>query len=456
MTGIIPQPKEVEALAGLWRPDAEHRLILAAPVADQARLSAELCRITRLQPQQIRVEESRDSGVTVRSEKLAAPAPTGAWFENPQGYRLAVSTSGLLLQSKSSAGAFHGLQTLRQLARADAFLACEVRDWPSLNFRGAHLFTSASGVEWHQRMVRDVFARFKLNAVVVQCESARWNVAPEIAAPNSATLAGLQRLVGECRETYLEPIPLINLPGHAGWVFRNGRNLQLAEDGDALFAVCVRHPEVWPYVERVLEEARQVFRPRTFHLGMDEITLRGKFPSKSCPRCKDSDTATLLSEYLAQASGWCRRHGVTPMLWGDMFLSPDEASDAGHAPNRRESARRREAIPPEALIADWQYGVNDRYQSVDVFSAARVIGSTWHKPKNIHRFSNYLVERGARGLLQTTWCGHFPDQNVLRSEMRQFSAFVLAAEYAWSGRTEAPDDLPYKPAAEFLAAMGPG
>ena len=78
--------------------------------------------------------------------------------------------------------------------------------------------------------------------------------------------------------------------------------------------------------------------------------------------------------------------------------------------------------------------------------------ATFHIPDNIYHFSQAALSAGAEGLVQTTWMGYFPDERAMRSELRQFTAFVLAAEYAWSGRAEAPARLGYEPQEIFLKA----
>ena len=50
--------------------------------------------------------------------------------------------------------------------------------------------------------------------------------------------------------------------------------------------------------------------------------------------------------------------------------------------------------------------------------------------------------------------GYFPDERALRSALQQFSAFVLAAEYAWSGRRDPPNQLGYDPKTVFRKAYG--
>jgi hypothetical protein len=73
-------------------------------------------------------------------------------------------------------------------------------------------------------------------------------------------------------------------------------------------------------------------------------------------------------------------------------------------------------------------------------------------PENIYHFYQAALATGAEGLLQTTRMGYFPDQRAMRGDLKQFSAFVLAAEYAWSGRKDPPAQLGYDPKEVFKRA----
>jgi hexosaminidase len=108
-----------------------------------------------------------------------------------------------------------------------------------MRFRGVHWFPSASGVPMDLRLINQVFGALKFNRSVIQCEAARWDTHPEIAAPNSISKPDLRRLVEACRDCCLEPIPLLNVPSHAEWVFRNDSNLDIAEDPQTPYAYCV-------------------------------------------------------------------------------------------------------------------------------------------------------------------------------------------------------------------------
>jgi hypothetical protein len=62
---------------------------------------------------------------------------------------------------------------------------------------------------------------------------------------------------------------------------------------------------------------------------------------------------------------------------------------------------------------------------------------------------------GALGLLQTTWAGFDSNERCLDQSFNQFSAIILAAEYAWNSGKTSLDRLPYKPDEEFRRQWDP-
>lgn len=389
----------------------------------------------------------------------AGGAAKGVWSRHTEGYRLEVRPAGIRISGSSASGVFYGLQTLTQLLRREgsggSCPAITVEDWPSMAFRGAHWFPSASGVPFHRKLLTRIMAAYKMNAAVIQCEAARWDSHPEIAAPQSISKAELEGLVRVARQHFIDPIPLVNCPGHAGWAFRNQQHLDLAEDPQTPYALCPRNPAANTLLKDVLREALGVFRPRVFHLGHDEVTLRGRFPNPECRRCSTSNTTDLMTAHAAELHGWLGSKGVGMMIWGDMLLAKDEGPDSAHAPNAAEARKRRKGLSRDTLVADWHYHPRKEYPSLGLLHSAglETIACTWYEPHNISGFAREARKAGARGLLQTTWAGYFPDESVLSGpELRQFTAFILAAEYAWSGRADAPDALGYDPVRVFQQA----
>ncbi len=234
---------------------------------------------------------SKNEWTTVRLGALAQPgspsheaivsavAPDADWVHKGQGYRLTASANGIEIVAPTARGAFYGVQTLAQLLRpasskqgggasgSGRTVRCPlvtIEDWPTLKFRGAHWFPSASGVPFHKALIERVMARHKMNYAVIQCEAARWDTHPEIAAPNSISKRDLRDLVALCRRHFIEPVPLINVPGHAEWMFRNGANRDLAKDPETPYAYSINNPRSDVFIKGILGEALDVFSRRFF------------------------------------------------------------------------------------------------------------------------------------------------------------------------------------------------
>lgn len=464
---IIPRPKSAR-FGGSDLTLRSGAVVSVSTPAGEARIAAAVRSLAGELGQRWVVRRSPAPGPFTRI-RIGAPAAgdgAGEWARNPEGYRLAIGARGLLIEAPRPEGAFYALQTLAQIARRTgsgaAIRTAVIEDWPSLPFRGAHWFPSAAGGPFHRRLIRRIMARYKLNRAVIQCEAARWTSHPEIAAPTSISKAGLRALVRECRARFIDPVPLINGPGHAQWMFRGGRNLELAEDPQAAYAYCVRHPGSRRFMRDILREALEVFRPRWVHLGHDEVTLRGRFPRPDCPRCAGATVTDLLMENAADLQGWLRARGVGTMIWGDMLFDRREGPAAAHAPSPEEARLRRRKLPRGILVADWQYNTRGGFPSLGLLRADGIpaVACTWHEPANIHGFVREALRQhgpGHGGLLQTTWAGYFPDERVLRGpERRQFAAFILAAEYAWSGRSDPPAALGYDPDRIFTRSYTSG
>jgi hypothetical protein len=287
---IIPQPKSVRLGSGVYHLAPGAKWVLRAAARDEGLWQAAESALAGKTGSYEKVEQPWVSVVVGSPGNMNFPTGAGQprWASDPEGYRLAVETNGLIILASTAHGAFYGLQTLAQLWQPSGdertCPVVEIEDWPALRFRGAHWFPSASGVPMHQKLIRNVFGAFKLNRSVIQCEAAQWDKHPEITARNAISKADLRQLVATCRSCFQEPIPLINVPGHAEWMFRHGSNLDLAEDPETPYAYCVNNPKSFAFVQDVLNECLPIFQSKYCHIGHDEVTMRGRFPNPECPR----------------------------------------------------------------------------------------------------------------------------------------------------------------------------
>lgn len=381
-----------------------------------------------------------------------------------EAYSIRIDELGMQIRASTLAGFRYAIQTLMQLAQINEngnlqFPKCEIDDEPSLAFRGVHIFPGKDSLEFHRRLIENVIARYKFNHVILECEYTQWASAPEIWVDFSMPREQIRQYVQMLRDNHLEPIPLVQSLGHMGWMFRNDQNLDLAEDPEMPRAYNVTDPKTYAFIDRIYEEALELFGPiKYFHIGHDEITLFGRYPHR-----EESKKWGVTKLFLRDIQHWVnffKPRKIQIMMWGDMLLAKEEIKDgAAFGDSLEEAKARRDALPTDIIICDWHYDPlkPEDYPSLRIFKEAgfRTIASTWYNPLNIFGFAEAARGEGAWGLLQTTWAGYNLHEGVLDEELKQFSAYILAAEYAWSGKSPPPDELPWRADEVLTRALNP-
>ncbi len=378
----------------------------------------------------------------------------------PGAYFLKVDSSGITIVGRGVEGAFYGAQTLAQLFQPTegALLVNPIRivDYPTLHWRGVHLFGSTQP-DFLPRLIQNVIAPAKFNHLIIECGYGQWETIRPAWVDISAPKPILREAVQTARAHLLEPIPLIQSLGHMYWAFRNNANLELAEDPETPWAISPRRPLTRPFLQRLYDEVFEVFQPRHFHVGLDEVALRGRFPFR--PESQGATKAELFTEHAEWLHQELKGRGIEKVLmWGDALLAPGEANDGGaqaRSPEEARYVRERLSKLPDLVIADWHYtpAEPEGYISLRVLQEAgfrEIIATTWYDPKNIYTFARGAQLRRITGLLQSTWAGYSLNENTLRGqEFRQFIAYLLAGLYAWDPNAPEPDQLPFDVEAVF-------
>jgi len=386
-------------------------------------------------------------GSPALQRKHPVPDQQGAYF-------LQVAADGVRIVGRLPEGAFYGVQTLMQWLQPTegALEAAPVRiiDYPHLKWRGVHLFGSTEA-GFLPRLIENVIAHAKFNHLVLECGYGQWETIREAWVDISAPKSLLREAVQVSRQNLLEPIPLIQSLGHMYWAFRNDANKHLAEDPDTPWAIAPRGAETRPFLQRLYDEVFELFQPRHFHAGLDEVTLRGRFPNR--PESRGASVAELFTEHAEWVHSELKRRGTDRVLmWGDVLLARGEANDGGaHAesPDAARFTRERLSKLPDLVICDWHYtpAEPERYISLDVLQQAgfkEIIATTWYNPRNIATFAKAARQRRIAGLLQSTWAGYSLNEGTLNTiELRQFVAYLLAGAYAWDTDLPMPESLPY-------------
>lgn len=415
---VIPTPKKLTVTGPPVRLTEKTKIELVGPGTDAA--SALLKSLT-LSP-------------IVRSQGSAG---------RPESYTVSVHKDRIRLTAGDAAGMLWAAQTLLQLVESDSqgkvVHAVEIEDWPTLRFRGVHLFHGQNALPFHKKLISRVFSPFKLNHLVIQCEQLKWESDPSVAPSWGGTKAAVREEIAYATAHGITLTPLVQSYGHMEWLFNKPQNRDFAEDPELPYAVNISNPAAVSYLEKLIAEADELFGAPAFHAGLDEVTMRGRFPFRSAPR-------TFSELFVSNARHWQAFHkkrGKELWMWADMALHPSEVAPCfGTAPSAAEAKKVRDGLPKETVLFDWQYGAHETFPSLRLLQKSgfsKLVACTWFNPGNISNFSKAAAEVGAWGALQTTWCGYESKEEVLDgSERQQFVAMVLAAEHFWNGGTTKP------------------
>jgi hypothetical protein len=389
------------------------------------------------------------------SEKKYLPViqPEKRELGNEEAYQIEVNKEGISLVYQTSAGLQHALYTLLQLTviknERPQIPTLFLEDKPITAWRGIHLFTGPTSLNFHKRQFEKILLPFKVNKVVVQCEQAAWKSFPNIQNAISISLKDLKESFDFFRKYEVEPIPLIQSLGHMEWFFKPMENRFMAVNPSYPYTLNPTLPSSKEAVLSIWKEAISLLAPKTIHVGFDEIGMIG-FHEPRENEIKYWDIQLRLMDSMAKAN----KLGL--MIWGDMGLSPSECPDACNGLNDVRAKTIRNTIPKGTYVADWHY-LNNNDPSVYLPNLKTwlkdgqiPIASTWFYPNNISGFIKAAQQVNA-GVLQTTWADFESSEKNMFLNMEQFGAYIMALDYAWSGRTELPEALPYRPIEKWNA-----
>ena len=379
-------------------------------------------------------------------------------------YHLKVDTTAELT-AETTEGLVAGIQTLRQLMRRGAvpgtvtLRKCEIDDYATLPFRCIHFFAGANDSPTHIKLLEQLLAPLKLNELCYHADNLQWQSHPEIKNPagNPMSPEEVRKVVDVAHRVNVDVIPLVASFGHSEWMLTTPELRKLAENPDFPYAYDPTNPAVYKIVEDLYSEAIDLFHPRYFHIGHDEVDLKG-FPQTE--RLKKIGLRKLFADDVLHYRNWFAARGIHTIIWGDMLVGPGESPDATLAPSVEEAKLRRESLPKDVIVGDWHY-VSDpapTYKSLGILNDAGfdTVAVTWMHPLNVVNFSRAAAEANETsaaytnakhgetlGILQSTWSGSKTNDEVIRKNSDQYACYVLAAEAAWNGGSIQPDQLPY-------------
>lgn len=369
--GIIPAPREIKAIGKDLLIGPDDSIVIS--------YASESMRESAIQLQEI-LEDEFDLDVTISKNKPHRKAKaiimSSEGCDSEEGYRLEVSTSGIVLNG-SRAGLFYAAQSLVQMIKAASrdsenliVPGVRINDSPRFRYRGImqdvgyHIYP----VDFIKRQI-DYLAKYKMNVYHWhltedhgwRIESKKYPKLNEISSWRAQTCIShyddnysgmdaiqyggfysqedIRDVVAYAEERHVTVIPEIELPGHTLAVLAaypelacNEGPFKVAESWgiyDDVF--CAGKEEVFRFLEDVLTEIMDLFPSEYIHIGGDECP---KDRWRKCPLCQErirkeglQDEYELQSYFITRIEKFINSKGRKIIGW-DEILEGGLAKDA--------------------------------------------------------------------------------------------------------------------------------
>jgi hexosaminidase len=253
-----------------------------------------------------------------------------------QGYRLELTSSGVVLASADDAGRFYGEATLNQLRRLrdDGSLPTgRIEDWPDLAVRGVMLDVSRDKVPTMATLTAlvDRLAGWKINQLQLYMEHtfAYRDHAEVWAEASPFTADEVVQLDRFCADRHVELVPNQNCLGHMERWLRHDRYRPLAIRPEGHTS---RSGRWWPpttmdpgnpgsleLVRSLLAELLPCFSSKRVHVGLDE------------PWELTADRIHDYQDYVRRLRAAPETDGREVLMWGDILAN--HAGAAGQLPD---------------------------------------------------------------------------------------------------------------------------
>ena len=283
---LLPRPQQSQYGAGSV-PLADAQIIIgASPSADDRFAAEELSRyIKERTGSRPAISESGGGskpGPTITLERVGAtdqplslpgdlPGP-----DSSEAYDVTVSNQGVTVHARSSAGIFHGIQTLRQMVEgqgADCVVpVAEIHDWPSVAFRGTMVDISHGPLPTEVEIERqlDFLARWKANQYYLYTEdSIALNGYPLLNPDGQLSQDEVRQIVAYGRQRHIDVIPNFDLYAHQHDLFRIEEYSDLSDEPHGT-EFDPTEPKVLPLLTDWANQFVELFPSKFVSIGFDE------------------------------------------------------------------------------------------------------------------------------------------------------------------------------------------
>ena len=403
-----------------------------------------------------------------------------------EGYRLTVTSKGVVIKAKTGKGAFYGMQSFMQLLPAQVESAtkvngvkwvaqcCDIQDAPRFGYRGFHLdpcrhFITVENV----KKQLDLMSMFKVNTMHFHLtEDQGWRIEikkyPKLTSIGGYRLQGdgstyggfytqeeIKDIVAYAAKRYITVIPEIDLPGHmmaaiAAYPYLSCKGEQWTPRmvwGVEDIVMCPGKEDMFNFLEDVVREVVPLFPGKYFHIGGDECP---KTSWKNCPTCqkrieaeglqadgKHSAEERLQSYVIKRMEKMLAKYNRKIIGWDEILeggLSPDATvmSWRGTSGGISAALQKHDVImtPGSGGLYLDHYQGDYKIEPVTIPSAPAYLSRTYNYEPVPDTIKSLGLEKHILGVQCNNWSEYM--YTNAKMEYQMYPRSLALAEIAWS------------------------
>ena len=125
---------------------------------------------------------------------------------------------------------------------------------------------------------------------------------------------------------------------------------EIKDKGNVLY---VGNEKTYEFLDALLGEITRLFKVRVINIGMDEAHELGL--GRRLEREGYTDKPTLMRLHLKRVAELCKKHGITPMIWSDMFFRPFVEKGGYYSPTVEVPQEVIDGVPEGFVVTYWDY-----------------------------------------------------------------------------------------------------
>ncbi len=346
-----------------------------------------------------------------------------------EGYEINISENEIVIASKTTKGAFYGVQTLKQLIRTNNSFSklsgIHIKDWPDLEIRAMMDDISRGPVPTKQFMMEQIerMSELKINMLTYYTQDVVKTKSHPAFAPEGGAISiqEWKELADYAKKHYIDLVGNFQSFGHFDQILKHPEYAHLGESGMLLSPA---FDESYELLEDIYAEMIPAFHSDYFHINSDETFDLGSGASKAM--VDSLGKSVVYANHIKRIHKIITGMGKKVMMWGDIALDSPEILDM---------------LPKDIIMITWGYDIMEDYEpritpfhkkGFTLLVSTGILNSYSTMPDfnvvrgNIGGFMKESVKQNVWGMMNTVW-----DDGGFALFSRDWYGVAYAADQSW-------------------------